>query len=87
MEINLVQRFLIKVLSFETLSQYKWYRKKHGGFWINDHRLGWNLRPIWLINNDLELYKTDPNLYAFGKDIEDYRDGNQKQTTNGFISR
>jgi len=58
-------------------ARFKWYRKQQGGFWVNDHRLGWRRRPEWCIHNDLALCATNPELYGWGKDIEDYREVDQ----------
>lgn len=67
-----IKAFLTEHLPYEILKQFRWYRKQIGGFWVNSCVMGWQRRPKWIIDNDLNCFKHSPELYNFGRDIENY---------------
>jgi hypothetical protein len=71
---NLFQKFMIKYFPADTLRNFQWYRKHCGGYWVHSKALGWyKYENRWFIAATEEFFKTNPEAYSFGKEIEDYR--------------
>ncbi len=70
---NIFKKFCLKYMRPDFLSNFRWYRKHMGGYWVYSEACGWQQRLDWVIPLDEDLFKRVPKLYDYGKQIEDYR--------------
>ena len=71
--ISCLKAFMINNFSHDFLSQFRWYRHWFGGWWLHSKVLGWeSITEDRAINRELELFKTKPELYNQGRDIENH---------------
>lgn len=68
-----IEIIMMRLFTHNFLSRFRWYRKRVGGFWCHSKVMGWEQKNNIRAQRDLDLYKTHPELYRRGKDIEDYR--------------
>lgn len=75
-----VKLLLVKILPRDWLTAFQWYREQSGGFWVRSNTFGWRQFTNTIeINWELALSRRCPDLYGYGKDIEDYRTIEEKQ--------
>ena len=70
---NRLKRLVVRLFPHYFLTNFRWYRKHLGGFWCHSAVFGWERRQEWVAKLDIDLCRSNPELYHDGADMDDYR--------------